>query len=125
AQRFYPRMRMYGADAAIPLPLVTLKAEAAYFTSTTPQPDQYLLYVLQLERQTGEWSFIGGYAGQTITEHGTAISYSPVRGSARAFVGRAGYTIDTNRSLAVETVIRQNGKGAYFKPEHTQHIGQQ
>jgi hypothetical protein len=124
AQRFYPQMRMYGADAAIPLPMVTLKAETAYFTSTTPQADQYVLYVLQLERQAGEWSFTGGYAGQAITEHGTALSYSPIRGSTRAFVARAGYTLDVNRSVALETVIRQNGQGAYVKPEYTQAFGQ-
>lgn len=123
-QRFYPQLRMYGADAAIPLPLVTLKAEAAYFTSTTPESDQYVLYVLQLERQAGEWSFVGGYAGQVITEHGTALPYSPVRGSTRAFVSHAGYTIDVNRSLALETVIRQNGRGVYLKPEYTQAFGQ-
>ncbi len=124
-QRFYPQMRMYGSDAAIPLPLVTLKAEAAYFTSTTPQADQYVLYVLQLERQAGEWSFVGGYAGQAITEHGTAaLSYSPIRGSTRAFVARAGYTIDVNRSVSLETVVRQNGQGAYVKPEYTQAFGQ-
>jgi hypothetical protein len=124
AQRFYPQLRMYGADAAIPLPLVTLKAEAGYFTSSNPQSDQYALYVLQLERQAGEWSFVGGYAGQVITEHGAAISYSPIRGSTRAFVARAGYTIDVNRSVSLETVIRQNGRGAYLKPEYTQAFGQ-
>jgi len=124
AQRFYPQMRMYGADAAIPFRFVTLKAETAYFTSTTPQSDQYGLFVLQLERQAGEWSFVGGYAGQVITEHGTALSYSPVRGSTRAFVARAGYTIDVNRSVSLETVVRQNGQGAYVKPEYTQAFGQ-
>ena len=108
----------------MPLPLVTLKAEAAYFSSATPESDEYALYVVQLERQTGEWSFIGGYAGQVITEHGAALSYSPVRGSTRAFVARAGYTLDTNRSLALETVIRQNGRGIYLKPSYTQTIGQ-
>jgi len=123
-QRFYPKLRMYGGDAAIPLPVVTLKAEAAYFTSSTAQSDQYALYVLQLERQAGEWSFAGGYAGQVITQHGTAVSYSPVRGLTRAFVARAGYTIDVNRSLAFETVIRQNGRGIYLKPEYTQAFGQ-
>ena len=35
-QPFYPQMRMYGADAAAPLGSVTLKGEAAYFTSTNP-----------------------------------------------------------------------------------------
>ena len=123
-QRFYPQMRMYGGDAAVPLRWVTVKAEAAYFTSTSPEADEYGLFVLQLERQSGEWSFVGGYAGQAITAHGTAIAYSPVRGSTRALVARAGYTIDVNRSVACETVIRQNGRGFYVKPEYTQALGQ-
>lgn len=123
-QRYYPQMRMYGADAAIPLGPVSLKAEAGYFTSTTPETDEYLLYVLQLERQAGEWSFVGGYAGEVVTAHGNSLAFSPQRGFARSFVGRAGYTIDTNRSLALETVIRQNGNGFLIKPEYTQSIGQ-
>ncbi len=123
-QRFYPQMRMYGGDAAVPLPLVTLKAEAAYFTSSSRESDEYGLFVLQLERQAGEWTFVGGYAAQAITSHGTAIAYSPIRGATRAFVAHAGYTIDVNRSLSFETVIRQNGQGLYLKPEYTQALGQ-
>jgi len=123
-QRFYPKMRMYGMDAAVPLPLVTLKTEAAYFTTSGTSADEYLLWVMQLERQAGEWSLIGGYAGQVITERGGALSFSPVRGSTRAFVGRAGYTIDTNRSISIEGVVRQNGRGMYVKPEYSQSIGQ-
>jgi hypothetical protein len=123
-ERYYPQMRMYGADAAIPLGPVSLKAEAGYFTSTTPQADEYLLYVLQLERQAGEWSFVGGYAGEVVTAHGNSLAFSPQRGFARSFVGRAGYTIDTNRSVALETVVRQNGEGWLIKPEYTQSIGQ-
>src|SRR5437763_1647786 len=109
--RFYPQMRMYGGDAAIPFPYVTLKAEAGYFTSKTPQSDEYLLYVVQLERQSGEWSFIGGYAGQVITEHGASLTFSPTRGSTRAFVARAGDTIDTHRRASLETGVPQNGEG--------------
>jgi hypothetical protein len=122
--RYYPQLRMYGGDLAVPLPYLTLKAEAGFFTSSDDRTDEYGLYVIQLERQTGEWSFIGGYAGQVITAHGSAAIFSPVRGSTRAFVGRAGYTIDTNRSIACEAVIRQNGAGVYVKPEYTQAIGQ-
>jgi len=124
AQRFYPQLRMYGGDAAIPLPVVTVKAEAGYFTSTDKRSDKYGLWVLQLERQAGEWSFIGGYAGQFITSHGESLQYSPSRGSTRAFVAHAGYTIDTNRSVSLETVVRQNGHGMYWKPEYTQAFGQ-
>jgi hypothetical protein len=123
-ERSYPQMRMYGADLAMPLRLVTLKAEAAYFTSSSTQSDEYGLWVVQLERQAGEWTFVGGYAGQAITAHGTAIAFSPVRGLTRAFVTHAGYTIDTNRSVTLETVIRQNGRGVSLKPEYTQAFGQ-
>jgi hypothetical protein len=123
-QPFYPQMRMYGGDAAAPLPGVTLKGEAAYFTSSTPQADQYGLYVLQLERQAGEWSFVGGYAGQVITRHGEAAGFSPMRGFTRALVARAGYTIDVNRSLALEAVARQNGRGLWLKAEYSQAFGQ-
>jgi hypothetical protein len=122
--RFYPQLRMYGGDAAIPLPYFTVKAEAGYFTSTDSRSDEYALYVLQLERQAGEWSFIGGYAGQAVTARGTSPEFSPTRGSTRSFVARAGYTIDTNRSVSREAVVRQNGRGMYWKPEYTQAFGQ-
>ena len=82
-----------------------------------------MLYVLQLERQAGEWSLVGGYAGQVITEH-AARRISPRSAVPRAPWWPRGYTIDTNRSLAFETVIRQNGKGLYLKPEYTQAFGQ-
>jgi len=123
-QRFYPQMRMYGGDLAAPMRLVTLKAEAAYFTSSTSQADNYALYVAQLERQAGEWSFVAGYAGQIITRHGDAPGFSPVRGFTRALVARAGYTIDVNRGVAFEAVARQNGRGVWLKAEYSQAFGQ-
>jgi hypothetical protein len=123
-QRFYPQLRMYGADAAAPLGPVTLKGEAAYFTSTNPQSDNYALWVLQLERQAGEWTLVAGYAGQITTEHRGAAGFSPLRGFTRAVVAHAGYTIDVNRSLAFETVARQNGRGVYAKAEYSQAFGQ-
>ncbi len=122
-QRYYPQMRMYGGDAAIPLKGVTVKAEAAYFTSTTKTEDEYALFVVQLERQAGEWFFIGGYAGQAVTEHRSIFDFAPDRGLTRAFLARAGYTIDTNRSVALETALRQNGKGEWAKLEYSQAMG--
>jgi hypothetical protein len=123
-ERYYPRMRMYGADIAVPARAVTVKAEAGYFTSATPTADEYLLWVVQLERQAGEWFFIGGYAGQKVTERRSTVDFAPDRGFAKAVVARAGYTIDVNRSLALETVIRQNGDGLWTKFEYTQAFGQ-
>jgi hypothetical protein len=125
ARRFYPRMRMYGGDLAAPLSAVTLKAEAAYFTSSTRESDEYVLYVLQLERQAGEWSFVGGYAGQATTKRGAgAPQFSPVRGFTRSFVAHAGYTIDATRSVLFDAVVRQNGHGSWLKSEYTQPFGQ-
>jgi hypothetical protein len=122
--RLYPAIRSYGADFAKPLPWVTVKAEAAYFTSTTPGTDEYVLYVVQLERQTGEWSIVGGYAGEAVTVRRAAFSFAPDRGVSRSLVGRASYTIDPNRSVAFESAVRQNGDGMYVKAEYSQARGQ-
>jgi hypothetical protein len=123
-QRFFPQMRMYGGDAAVPLKPFTVKGEGAYFTSNTPQADDYALYVIQLERQQGEWMFAGGYAGQTVTRSRQALDFAPDRGLACAFLGRATYTIDTNRSLVFEAALRQNGDGAWLKAEYSHALGQ-
>lgn len=123
-QRVYPRMRMWGGDAAMPTPWFTVKGEAGYFTSPELTADEYVLYVVQLERQTGEWLLIGGYAGEVVTEDRHSVTFAPDRGLARTFLGRASYTIDVNRSMAIEASIRQNGDGLYLKGEYSQARGQ-
>jgi hypothetical protein len=124
ATRFFPRLRMYGADAAVPLRWFTIKGEAGYFTSSDRRADEFLLYVVQLERQQGEWSFVGGYAGEYVTAARNPLFFAPDRGIARTFLGRAGYTIDVRRSVALETAVRQSGSGAYVKGEYSQSFGQ-
>lgn len=123
-ERFYPRLRTYGGDAALPLRWLTLKGEAAYFTSSSAQADEYVLYVIQLERQAGEWSFVGGYAGEAVTKRRSVLQFAPDRGLTRAILARAAYTIDTNRSLAAETAVRENGDGMWLKLEYSQALGQ-
>ncbi len=122
--RLYPQMRMYGGDVAVPLRWVTVKGEAAYFTSSTALADEYVLYVVQVERQAGEWFFVGGYAGEKVTERRAVLEFAPDRGLTRAVLARAGYTIDTNRSVAVEAAVRQNGDGMWLKFEYSQAFGQ-
>jgi hypothetical protein len=122
-QRYYAQMRMYGADAAIPLRWFTVKGEAAYFTSSTKTADEYALYVIQLERQHGEWVFVGGYAGQAVTLKRAQLDFAPDRGMAESFLGRASYNLDANRSVTFETAVRQNGAGMYLKSEYTQAVG--
>jgi hypothetical protein len=121
-QRFYPRLRLYGADAALPLPWFTIKGEAAYYTAPDKNNDEFVLYVIQLERQVKEWSLVGGYAGEGVTTSTNPVQFSPERGFARSFVGHAGLTIDANRSLAVETAVR--AAGSFLRFEYSQASGQ-
>jgi hypothetical protein len=122
--RSYPDMWMAGGDAAVPLSAFTIKGEAAYFGTDDPRADEYWLYVIQLERQSGEWSLVGGYAGEVVTTSRVQAAFAPDRGMTKAFLGRAGYTIDTNRSLAIEGAVRQNGDGSWLRSEYSQASGQ-
>jgi hypothetical protein len=124
-RRFYPKLRMVGGDFAVPTPWMTVKGEVAQFSFDDDRVDDYALYVLQLERQTGEWSIVGGYAGEAITDRGTAsVGFAPDRGLTKTFLGRAGYTIDANRSIAFEAAARQNGDGTWIKFEYSHAVGQ-
>jgi hypothetical protein len=121
----YVTQHMIGGDVAVPLRLVSIKGEAAYFQSSDSLSDDYVLYVIQLERQAGEWFFVGGYGGEAITEHGSQLSgFNPDRGMTRTILARAGYTIDANRSVAFETAIRENLDGFWSRAEYSQAFGQ-
>jgi hypothetical protein len=123
-RRVYAPIRSFGGDAALPTRWFTLKAEAAYFTTPSSTSDEFALYVIQVERQTGEWVLIGGYAGEVVTERRAPLTFAPDRGVTRSLLGRASYTIDANRSVAFETAVRQNAAGAYAKAEYSQAYGQ-
>jgi len=120
----YPQMRMYGGDVAMPTKWFTVKAETAYFTSSSQTTDEYVMYVVQLERQTGEWVLVGGFAGEVVTDHRALLTFAPDRGLTKSIVGRAAYTINVNQSLAVETAVRATGDGEYAKFEYSRAYGQ-
>ncbi len=123
-RRFYPQLSVYGADFAVPTSWFTIKGETAWFRSTTPQSDEYVQYVVQLERSAGEWYFVGGYAGEAVTLRRAPVDFAPDRGLTEAFLGRAQYQIDANRSIAFEAAVRQNANGYYGKAEYSQAFGQ-
>ena len=122
--RVYPSIRSFGADAAVPLRWITVKGEAAYFASTSHDADEYVLWVVQLERQSGEWALVGGYAGEAVTDRRAVLAFAPDRGATRALIGRASYTIDPNRSVAFEGAMRQTGDGGYLRAEYSQARGE-
>jgi hypothetical protein len=126
--RAYPSLRSYGADMAVPTKWLTLKGEAAYFTSPTATSDEYVLYVVELERQVREWVIVVGYGGEAVTKTVTMPSgtfpFAPDRGIARSILGRASYTVDPRRTVAIEGAVRQNGDGVYIKGEYSQSFGQ-
>jgi len=124
-QKFYPKMRMIGADGAIPLHQFGVKAEVAHFLSSDLRADEYTQYIIQLERHSGEWTFVGGYAGESVSRTGTqTIDFAPDRGLSKTFLGTARYTIDANRGVAFEGSLRQNGDGAWLRSEYSQAVGQ-
>jgi hypothetical protein len=123
-RRYCPGLRLYGVDAAVPTRWVTAKAEAAYVTTPRIKSDEYLLYVLQLERQQGGWVMVGGYAGEVVTAAtGNPFQFSPERGLARSLLGRAEYTISPVRSLTFTGAARQNGAGTWLRAEYSQMLG--
>jgi hypothetical protein len=122
-RRRYAQLTTFGADVVVPLAILTVKAESAWFQSETPEAGEYLLYVVQAERQAGEWLFIAGYAGEYERTPATAFRFAPDRGLTRAFVGRASVTLDATRSLVFETVVRQNANGFYGRGEYAQGLG--
>lgn len=122
--RTYPAIRTYGADLAVPTGLFTLKSEVAYFTSPSSTSEEYVLYVVEMERQTGEWLLDGGYAGDVVTKTGASFPFAPDRGVAKSIIGRASYTVDPRRTVAIEGAVRQNGDGFYVKGEFSEAWGQ-
>jgi hypothetical protein len=122
--RLYPAIRTYGIDLAALTRWVTIRTETAYVTSSTPATDEYALYVVQAERQMGEWMLVAGYAGEVLTSNRGQVSFAPDRGLTRSVIGRVSYTIDSNNRMAIEGAFRQNGDGEYVKAEYSHAHGQ-
>jgi hypothetical protein len=122
--RVFPDLRTFGGDVAIPMRWLTLKGEAAYFMSPSGTSEEYVLYVIELERQVGEWTLDGGYTGEVVTTTSDALPFAPDRGVAKSIIGRVAYTVDPRRTVAVEGAAHQNGKGFYIKGEFSEAFGQ-
>jgi hypothetical protein len=122
-QRTYAPLRMGGADAAVPLRWFTVKGEIASLFTTSDEADDVVLYVVQLERQSGELSLVAGYAGEIVTERRSTFDFAPDRGLTRAFLGRAGYTMSATSDISFEAAVRQNFDGVWIKGQYSEAIG--
>ncbi len=122
-QRSYAPIRMAGGDAAVPLRWFTIKGEMAVFVTPSDHADDVVVYVVQFERQSGELSLVGGYAGEVVTERRSTFDFAPDRGLTRAFLGRAGYTINATSDVAVEAALRQNLDGVWVKAHYSEAFG--
>jgi len=120
--RTYAPMRMAGADASVPLRWFTIKGEAAWMSTSSTTADDVVVYVVQLERQSGELNLVGGYAGEVVTERRAALDFAPDRGLTRAFLGRIGYTIGPTRDMALEGAVRRNLDGVWVKGQYSQAL---
>jgi hypothetical protein len=61
--------------------------------------------------------------GDVVTrDSANPFQFAPDRGFARSFVGRAGWTVDTNRSMAIEAAVRASG--SFLRYEYSQLFGQ-
>jgi hypothetical protein len=52
------------------------------------------------------------------------LEFSPDRGLAKAFLGRASYNWDANTTLSFDAAVRQTGAGSLVHLEYTRAIGQ-
>jgi hypothetical protein len=128
-QRFYPKIRTYGTDSAIPLHWATLKTEAAFFDSretsvSAARSDTYLLWVAQLERQVRQWVIAAGYAGQTVFDQRYPIYFDPERGLTKTILAKAVYNADAPSTFSIETATRQNGQGTFTTAEYSRQLGE-
>ena len=120
--RVYPKLRMAGADTAIPLDWLTLKAEAAYFASPNGDNDDYGQAVIQVERNAGEWFLTGGYAGEHVFKQVRPYRFAPDRGLTRAFLGHARRQLDERRNLELTAVVRSSGQGMLFRAAYSHNL---
>lgn len=122
-RRSYSALRTFGVETAVPSSVVTIKGEMAYFDSPSDSAEEYILYVIEAERQVGEWVLDGGYVGEVVTKSQADFPFGAERGIARSFIGRASYAAGPRRSVSIETAVRQKGEGFYAKSEYSQAFG--
>ena len=52
------------------------------------------------------------------------LAFGAERGVGESIIGRAAYTVDPRRTVAIEGAVRQDGNGAYVKGEYSDAMAQ-
>lgn len=120
--RYFPRIRSYGADFAVPLGGFLVKGEAAYVGSRSPLLDSYAQYVIQAERTVKQWLLAGGYVGEAVVEERRTPRYDPERALSRALVARARHEMDARRAVVFDVAARRDGAALLARAEYTQTV---
>lgn len=122
-RRMYAPMRMAGADGAVPLRWLTVKGEVAALFTRSAEADDVVVYTIQVERQSGEFSLVAGYAGEVVMDERSTFDFAPDRGLTRALLGRIGYTVGPTSDVSFEAAVRQDLDGVWLKGQYSRAVG--
>ena len=86
--------------------------------TTQREADDVVVYIIQIERQSGELSLVGGYAGEIVTERRSTFDFAPDRGLTRAFLAARDTPSDPRATSSFEAAVRQNLDGVWVKGQY-------
>ena len=81
------------------------------------------MYVVQLERQSGELSLVAGYAGEIVTSSARRSNSRPTVGSRARFSGGRATRSSPTSDVSFEAAVRQNLDGVWLKGQYSEAIG--
>ena len=79
--RVYPRLRTFGADAAVPMRWFSVKARQRFLRLPPRRAKSTCCDVAEIERQTGEWVLVVGYAGEVVRDRAAPFRSLPTAAS--------------------------------------------
>ena len=121
----YPKLRMFGGDVVWPAGPFAVRAEGGYFQSAahgTARGDDYVFYVVQIEKQRGAWSGVLAYAGQNVTRNAGEYLFDPDRALAGAIVARSSHRLTPASELRIEGAAHREGVAALARVEYSRAV---
>ncbi|MBI4893530.1 MAG: hypothetical protein HY821_23110 [Acidobacteria bacterium] len=104
----YPRIRVAGGDVSAAWRGMVWKAEGAYSWTPTQITDDFISFVVQVERVREKWQMVAGYTGL----HKTVDRITPYvaidQAFTKAFAGRFGWAPKPNNNFTAEYWLQRN-----------------